>query len=310
MSIQRAEQLKRDWTDQFVVVRKGVPELRRFDGFVGQVKTVNMNCRLLIQFDTPADISWYDIDPQFVSAVNLAERNPQAETETPPLQTPPPAALQVTTPAPAPVTQPTSSASPLDIIRRQSAAKASRVKQTSSPLDQIRAQAAGGPRSTAAAQNPADKADESKAPVDSASSTAAAGESPLDRIRAQAAKSQAATGATVQSSSESASASLVSGDGSGTETPVATTADPFRVGTASSPDPATDKPGTGAEPDVGTGAPGTKASIDNRISSPVDQIRTQAAADGETPVNIQSALFEQIRRQAAEPEPTNISPAE
>ena len=66
MSIDRAETLKKEWTDQFVKVQSGVPELRRFEGLVGRVRTVNMNCRVLVEFDTPADISWYDIDPRFL----------------------------------------------------------------------------------------------------------------------------------------------------------------------------------------------------------------------------------------------------
>lgn len=67
MSIDTAEQLKREWTDKYVTVHEGVPELRRFVGFVGQVKTVNMNCRALVEFNSPEDISWYDIDPSFLT---------------------------------------------------------------------------------------------------------------------------------------------------------------------------------------------------------------------------------------------------
>lgn len=61
--IAHAEQLKQELTDKYVVVKEGIAELRRFVGLTGRVKTVNMNCRALVQFDSPVDISWYDIDP-------------------------------------------------------------------------------------------------------------------------------------------------------------------------------------------------------------------------------------------------------
>ena len=70
MSIQRAEQLKKQLTDKFVVVDEKVPELRRFSGLTGTVKTVNMNCRALVQFDGPEDISWYDIEPSYLTVVD------------------------------------------------------------------------------------------------------------------------------------------------------------------------------------------------------------------------------------------------
>lgn len=79
MLIERAEQLKRELTDQWVVVKNDVPELRRFEGLTGKVKTVNMNCRVLVQFDNPVDISWYDIDPDYLTVVD--EPLPKKEPE-------------------------------------------------------------------------------------------------------------------------------------------------------------------------------------------------------------------------------------
>ena len=81
MTIERAEALKREWTDKYVTVVDGVSELRRFAGLTGRVKTVNMNCRLLIQFDTPADISWYDIAPRFLNVVNPEQQKQNADSE-------------------------------------------------------------------------------------------------------------------------------------------------------------------------------------------------------------------------------------
>jgi hypothetical protein len=69
MSIETAEKLKHELTDRFVVVADNVAELRRFIGLTGRVKTVNMNCRALVEFDAPEDISWYDIDPSYLTVV-------------------------------------------------------------------------------------------------------------------------------------------------------------------------------------------------------------------------------------------------
>jgi hypothetical protein len=52
------EQLKREWTDQFVNVKPERPELQRFAGIVGRVITVNWNGKALIDFQ---DGGWYDI---------------------------------------------------------------------------------------------------------------------------------------------------------------------------------------------------------------------------------------------------------
>jgi hypothetical protein len=54
----RYEQLKREWTDQFVEVNPARPELRRFQGIVGRVVTVNHNNKALVDFQ---DGGWYDI---------------------------------------------------------------------------------------------------------------------------------------------------------------------------------------------------------------------------------------------------------
>jgi hypothetical protein len=52
------EQLKKEWTDQYVLVKPDRPELKRFEGVVGRVVTVNWNCKALIDFQ---DGGWYDI---------------------------------------------------------------------------------------------------------------------------------------------------------------------------------------------------------------------------------------------------------
>jgi hypothetical protein len=52
------EELKREWTDQFVLIKPDRPELKRFEGIVGRVVTVNWNNKALIDFQ---DGGWYDI---------------------------------------------------------------------------------------------------------------------------------------------------------------------------------------------------------------------------------------------------------
>jgi hypothetical protein len=54
----RIEALKREWTDQYVVVNTVQPELKRFVGVVGRVVTVNWNGKAVIDFQ---DGAWYDI---------------------------------------------------------------------------------------------------------------------------------------------------------------------------------------------------------------------------------------------------------
>lgn len=52
------EQIKREWTDQYVEVNPQHPELTRFAGLVGRVVTVNFNLKCLVDFQ---DGGWYDI---------------------------------------------------------------------------------------------------------------------------------------------------------------------------------------------------------------------------------------------------------
>ena len=54
----QVEDLKREWTDQYVTVNASKPELKRFAGIVGRVVTVNWNGRALVDFQ---DGGWYDI---------------------------------------------------------------------------------------------------------------------------------------------------------------------------------------------------------------------------------------------------------
>jgi hypothetical protein len=88
----RNEQLKRDWTDQFVEVNPERTELMRFAGIVGRVVTVNQNNKALVDFQ---DGGWYDIlaseeclrklDPtvakaKYKSDVNSAQPHPEKQS--------------------------------------------------------------------------------------------------------------------------------------------------------------------------------------------------------------------------------------
>jgi hypothetical protein len=58
--------LKREWSDQFVEINPDRPELRRFQGVVGRVVTINHNNRAIVDFQ---DGGWYDIAPEYLRKV-------------------------------------------------------------------------------------------------------------------------------------------------------------------------------------------------------------------------------------------------
>ena len=152
MSIERAEQLKKQLTDKWVVVNPGISELRRFEELTGRVKTVNMNCRALVEFNGVEDISWYDIDPGALTVVDPPK--PKEKPETKPKEK---------TTAASSVSKSAAEGSPLDKIRTQAGGEQSATAKPAggSPLDAIRAQATGAAKPSG-------------------------GDSPLDKIRAQA----------------------------------------------------------------------------------------------------------------------------
>jgi len=83
MFFEQIEQLKRDYTDKYVVVDSTRPELARFGDVVGRVKTVNMSGRALVEFDDyHVNIGWYDIDPEFLKVVDKPPpKAPKAEVK-------------------------------------------------------------------------------------------------------------------------------------------------------------------------------------------------------------------------------------
>lgn len=148
MSIALAERLKAELTDKYVVVQEGVPELRRFSGLTGRVKTVNMSCRALVQFDGPVDIGWYDIDPSFLQVVaaplpKKSEAKAEAKADAAPAVAKP--AVGKPDVAKPSITKPAGK-SPLDAIRAAGAPKPAVTAPAAgakvSPLDAIRKQMA------------------------------------------------------------------------------------------------------------------------------------------------------------------------
>jgi hypothetical protein len=83
MVFENIEKLQREWTDKYVVVDESRPELRRFRGMTGTVKTVNFSGKALVQFDANNNIAWYDIDPSCLKVIDapLPKAEPKAEAK-------------------------------------------------------------------------------------------------------------------------------------------------------------------------------------------------------------------------------------
>jgi hypothetical protein len=52
------DKLKNEYTDKYVVADLSRPELGRFHGQTGVIKTVNMSGRALVEFDGHNNIGW------------------------------------------------------------------------------------------------------------------------------------------------------------------------------------------------------------------------------------------------------------
>jgi len=78
---EQVEQLKRQYTGQYVIVDALRPELARFHNMVGQIKTINMSGRALVEFDGDNNRGWYDIAPNCLKVVDKPP--PKADKEKP-----------------------------------------------------------------------------------------------------------------------------------------------------------------------------------------------------------------------------------
>ena len=77
----RYEEIKREWTDQYVEVNPERPELKRFAGIVGRVVTVNYNNKALVDFQ---DGGWYDItaSEEYLTRLDRAEAEKKYNAKT------------------------------------------------------------------------------------------------------------------------------------------------------------------------------------------------------------------------------------
>ncbi len=71
---EQIDRVKQQYTDKYVVVDAQQPELARFGEYVGQVKTVNMSGRALVEFmDYHLNTGWIDIDLDYLKVVDKPE---------------------------------------------------------------------------------------------------------------------------------------------------------------------------------------------------------------------------------------------
>lgn len=184
MVFEQIEQLKRQYTDKYVVVDATRPELARFRDRTGQVKTVNMSGRALVQFDGgDNNIGWYDIGLDFLKVVDKPLPKPAAE-EKPARETKPAApAKSGGSAAPAPVGEKKPSVA--EMARAGGAPKQS----TADILAAARAKTAAAPKAEApaAASKPATPAAPKSKPSTADILAAARGNAPAAAAPAEAA---------------------------------------------------------------------------------------------------------------------------
>jgi hypothetical protein len=171
MVAQSIDQLKQDWTDKYVVVDGARPELARFRDVVGQVKTVNMSGRALVEFaDYHLNIGWFDIDLDFLKVVDKpapkaekAEGKKAAKPAAKPAPAGESASATVANPKPTPAKPATGKPSVADILAAARAGKAP--AKTEGGETASSAPAAPKPAAKPAAKPPAGKVDRSKMSV-------------------------------------------------------------------------------------------------------------------------------------------------
>ena len=77
---EQIEKVKQEYTDKYVKVDANRAELARFRDLVGQVKTVNMSGRALVEFmDYHLNIGWFDIDLDYLKVVDKPAPKPKEE---------------------------------------------------------------------------------------------------------------------------------------------------------------------------------------------------------------------------------------
>jgi hypothetical protein len=151
MVFDQIEKLKQDYTDKYVVVDGERPELARFRGATGRIKTVNMSGRALVEFEANNNIGWYDIDLDYLKVVDQPLPKP-AESKEKPAKTEPAPKPKAAAPAGE------KKLSPLEMARSQGAAKkpgAAPKKSTADILAAARGGKAAAPAKAEATAAPA-----------------------------------------------------------------------------------------------------------------------------------------------------------
>ncbi|MCH7752773.1 MAG: hypothetical protein IH898_11540, partial [Planctomycetes bacterium] len=116
MVSEQIEKIKQEYTDKYVVADANRPELARFRDHVGQVKTVNMSGRALVEFvDYHENIGWFDIDLDYLKVVDKPAPKEKAPAAKKPAASP--AAKKQ-----APAADQKKKLSPLEMARQQDAA--------------------------------------------------------------------------------------------------------------------------------------------------------------------------------------------
>ena len=148
--------LQREWTDRFVQVDGSIPELKRFAGLTGQVKTVNMSGHALVEFVGSEDIGWYDIHPQFLTVVEAdVPTESTDDTQAAAEDAPAPAQEETTAPAEEAAPVDTSNLSPLELARLQDGGGDAPAPAAAAPVEEAPAPAAAAEEAPAIEAAPA-----------------------------------------------------------------------------------------------------------------------------------------------------------
>ncbi|MHC2068942.1 hypothetical protein ACYFX5_15845 [Bremerella sp. T1] len=144
MVFEHIEKLKREYTDKYVAIAHMVPELKRFAGRTGIVRTVNMSGRALVEFLGTSDISWYDID---IDYLKIVEKPPEPVAEKQSAKKAPPGNDAPKKPATAKKPQPKTGSSTADILAMARGKKPAESKPKKQSTSDILAAARGEKKS-------------------------------------------------------------------------------------------------------------------------------------------------------------------
>jgi hypothetical protein len=158
------ERMKREYTDKYVLVDPGRPELARFRDVVGRVKTVNMNGQALVEFDDyHLNTGWYDIAPEYLKVVDEPPpKAPKAEKQAAPKAEAKPAAAKAPAAKAPAAAKPVATGSVADILAAARAGKSAPAKPAG---ETAKAEKPAGKAPAAASANAPSKADRSKMSV-------------------------------------------------------------------------------------------------------------------------------------------------